>query len=44
MFVASVGADYPVSHLLRAATLLHLDPLGRDAAVEYLMRVAPGPP
>jgi tetratricopeptide (TPR) repeat protein len=42
MFVASVGADYPVSHLLRAATLLHLDPLGRDAAVEHLMRVAPG--
>jgi class 3 adenylate cyclase/tetratricopeptide (TPR) repeat protein len=42
MFVGSVGADFPVSHLLRAATLLHLDPLDRPAAVDHLMRVAPG--
>ncbi|HSM66113.1 MAG TPA: tetratricopeptide repeat protein [Ilumatobacteraceae bacterium] len=42
MFVGSVGADFPVSHLLRTATLLHLDPLDRDAAVAHLMRVEPG--
>jgi class 3 adenylate cyclase/tetratricopeptide (TPR) repeat protein len=42
MFVGSVGADFPVSHLLRTGSLLRLDPLGRDAAIEYLMRVAPG--
>jgi class 3 adenylate cyclase/tetratricopeptide (TPR) repeat protein len=42
MFIGSVGADFPVSQLLRTATLLHLDPLGPDAAVEHLMRLAPG--
>jgi class 3 adenylate cyclase/tetratricopeptide (TPR) repeat protein len=42
MFVGSVGSDFPVSHLLRTATLLHLDPLRRDAAIDHLMRVAPG--
>jgi class 3 adenylate cyclase/tetratricopeptide (TPR) repeat protein len=42
MFVGSVGADFPVSHLLRTATLVHLDPLSHDTAVDHLMRVAPG--
>lgn len=42
MFVASVGAGFAVSHLLATARLVHLDPLGPDAAVEHLMRVAPG--
>jgi class 3 adenylate cyclase/tetratricopeptide (TPR) repeat protein len=42
MFVGSVGADFPVAHLLRTATLVHLDPLSHDAAVDLLMRVAPG--
>ncbi|HSP28911.1 MAG TPA: adenylate/guanylate cyclase domain-containing protein, partial [Ilumatobacteraceae bacterium] len=41
MFVGSVGVEFDLASGLSAATVIRLDPLSDDAAVEYLIHTAP---